>query len=206
MEKKIKSVSSNVEKAQTYGDLMRRYNKAIKEGFFFEAMLIEYAMIEDRLLAFLYHCGVQNGRDSLKISKISRNKLLKPLFTSEDGKEKRLSLNGVGRKIEIIDAILTWECSIACTPDDKYMKTLKTQCESLDILEFQEILKNILTWKNYRNEIIHGLLNKNINALQAEIENNVTIGMLLARGVDKQVKIIKKGNKIRKAAKLPITL
>ena len=82
MERKIISVNNNAEKAQTYRNLMSRYNKALKEGFYFEAMLIEYAMIEDRSLAFLYHCGVQNNRDSLRISKIGRNKLLKLILPS----------------------------------------------------------------------------------------------------------------------------
>ena len=41
MKKMIAAVQNNAEKANTYRELMTRYNKAVKEGFYFEALLIE---------------------------------------------------------------------------------------------------------------------------------------------------------------------
>ena len=204
MKKMIAAVQNNAEKANTYRELMTRYNKAVKEGFYFEALLIEDAMSEDRTLSFLYHCGVQNSRDSLKVSKISRNNLLKTILPAEEGKVRRYSLDGLGRKIEIIDAVLKWSCEIDYTPEDKYLRTLKRQLESLDIYELQETLKCINKWKDYRNEVIHGLLNKKIDILWLDVASQVEEGMKLARSLDNQVRIVKKNNKIRKAANLPI--
>ena len=47
MERLIEPVKSNTEKALTYRQMKGRYNKAMKEGFYFEAVAIDYAMIED---------------------------------------------------------------------------------------------------------------------------------------------------------------
>ena len=54
----IDPVNDNKDKENTYRTNLRRYNKAMKEGFYFEAMLIDYAMMEDRLRSFLYHIGL----------------------------------------------------------------------------------------------------------------------------------------------------
>ena len=54
-ERQIKQVEDNKEKQQTYSKQLGRYKLAIRNEFYFEAMLIVYAMLEDRLLSFLYY-------------------------------------------------------------------------------------------------------------------------------------------------------
>ena len=49
----IQPVSDNKDKQRTYTENMAKYKKAIAGEFFFEAMLIDYAMLEDRLRSFL---------------------------------------------------------------------------------------------------------------------------------------------------------
>ena len=73
--REILPAENNYDKAHTYEKMMQRYKKAVKEEFFFEAVLIDYAVIEDRMLSFLYHCGIQNSRTDIKISKIGRRGL-----------------------------------------------------------------------------------------------------------------------------------
>lgn len=204
MERKIAIVQDNYDKARTYAEQIGRYKKAVKEGFYFEALLIEYAMIEDRTMAFLYHCGIQLDRGDVKISKIAKQKLLKIILPPQEGKQRAYSLNGLGKKTEMIRAIIEWECTTEQVPDDRYLKMLKSQCESLDAAAFQKTLEDIDKWKAYRNEVIHGLLNKNMDALGSDLEDNVNNGMRLARELDAQVRVIKKNNRIRKAANLPV--
>ncbi len=62
-ERRIAPVADNREKQQTYKDQMRRYSKAMREEFFFEAILIDYAMLEDRLRSMLYHAALFANRD-----------------------------------------------------------------------------------------------------------------------------------------------
>ena len=48
-ERKIRPVTDGVDKEATYKTQIERYDKAVKNGFYFEAMLIVYAIMEDRL-------------------------------------------------------------------------------------------------------------------------------------------------------------
>ena len=65
----IKPVSSAKDKQRTYSEQMTRYNKAIRGEFYLEALLIDYAMLEDRLYAILYHMAFIANRKTLKIWK-----------------------------------------------------------------------------------------------------------------------------------------
>ena len=58
----ISPVNDNAEKQLTYRKMMGRYNMAIKYGFYYEAIMIAYAMIEDRLRAMIYHMGFLANR------------------------------------------------------------------------------------------------------------------------------------------------
>ena len=54
----------------------------------------------------------------------------------------------------------------------------------------------------YRNEIIHGLMNKKMDTLKVDLPRRCQEGMQLARALDSRVRIIKKGNRIRRNLKL----
>ena len=47
----ISPVATMQEKYETYRNEMGRLKDAVQQGFYFEAMLIEYALLEDRLRA-----------------------------------------------------------------------------------------------------------------------------------------------------------
>lgn len=57
-ERKIRPVTDGVDKEATYKTQIERYDKAVKNGFYFEAMLIVYAIMEDRLRAWLFYSDV----------------------------------------------------------------------------------------------------------------------------------------------------
>lgn len=46
---------------------MKKYNKAMSNGFYFEALLIVYAVLEERYRSFLYHSAVIASRESIKM-------------------------------------------------------------------------------------------------------------------------------------------
>ena len=95
---------SNDEKRQVYAILKAKLKIAMDQQFYLEALLLEYSIIEDRLLSILKHLGLKwtesDGRElqiGRKISKISgqienRNPLLKGRLDSE-----------------LINQILTWK-------------------------------------------------------------------------------------------------
>jgi hypothetical protein len=74
----------------------------------------------------------------------------------------------------------------------------------MDVGGLLNVLEEIDTWREYRNEIIHSLLSRNIASLNEDIALQAEKGMQLARFVDYQVKCLKRGNKIRKSINLSI--
>lgn len=198
----IDSVKDNQEKYKTYKEIMGCLSKAIKAEFYYEAILIEYALIEDRLASYLYHMGIIGERDKLKMSK-KRKKELKPILLSYNQIADKLRLKNISTKIMIVKTILLW--ATETTEDlsrNKYLRTLKSRCESVDVDGVIEILDSLDKWRDYRNEIIHCLMSKNTYSIDLTLKEQVLNGRDYARFLDAQLRIIKKGNVIRKAAKL----
>lgn len=69
MSRLIEPVKNNYEKQQTYAENKAKYNRAMKYGFYYETLLIDYAMMEDRLRSFIYHIGGLKTRKDYKIGK-----------------------------------------------------------------------------------------------------------------------------------------
>ena len=58
---------TNEEKRQVYAELKSRLKLALGKEFYFEAVMLEYAIIEDRTASVLFHAGVcKNPYDSEK--------------------------------------------------------------------------------------------------------------------------------------------
>ncbi len=216
----ISPVETMQEKYETYRAEMARLKVALQQGFYFEAMLIEYALLEDRLRSFVYHAGLLQNRKASHLLpgknavRKDFNRIAQRVKTwkLEDGKEKgntsnfeRLSVNKISDKIFIVRTIVLWSCELESLPDEsRYLQTLRGQCESLDAAALLETLDAIDTWRMYRNEVIHSLMNKRMESVQQKLSEQVEQGVQLARQLDAQVTILKKNNRIRKAARLPI--
>ena len=59
-------MNDNADKATTYRELMSKYKNAVKSECYFEAMLITYAFLEDRLRSYLYYIGIFISKASYK--------------------------------------------------------------------------------------------------------------------------------------------
>lgn len=216
----ISPVETMQEKYETYRAEMARLKVALQQGFYFEAMLIEYALLEDRLRSFVYHAGLLQNRKASHLLpgknavRKDFNRIAQRVKTwkLEDGKEagntsnfERLSVNKISDKIFIVRTIVLWSSELESLPDEsRYLQALRGQCESLDAAALLETLDAIDTWRMYRNEVIHSLMNKRMESVQQKLSEQVEQGVQLARQLDAQVTILKKNNRIRKAARLPI--
>jgi len=216
----ISPVETMQEKYETYRAEMARLKGALQQGFYFEAMLIEYALLEDRLRSFVYHAGLLQNRKASHLLpgknavRKDFNRIAQRVKTwkLEDGKEtgntsnfERLSVNKISDKIFIVRTIVLWSSELESLPDEsRYLQALRGQCESLDAAALLETLDGIDTWRMYRNEVIHSLMNKRMESVQQKLSEQVEQGVQLARQLDAQVTILKKNNRIREAARLPI--
>ncbi|MBE6751637.1 MAG: hypothetical protein E7556_03825 [Ruminococcaceae bacterium] len=207
-ERKICPVIDNMDKRYTYAQHKGRYSQAMKYEFYFEALMIDYALMEDRLKSFLYHAGVLNSRTSHKIDCSKPNKaLLKQIYCKYRNKTdvNLPKIQNISGKIDIIRAVLEWVSNTEQNPNDsRYLRTLKNQCESVDIGDMLNTLKMIEDWCKYRNEVVHALMNKNIDSLRSVLCDKAIEGMELANRLDTYVRDMKKGNKVRKSANMCI--
>jgi len=194
MEHLLPPVRNNKEKQNTYRENMKRYNLAMKNGFFFEAMLIDYALIEDRLASFLYHIGVIANREDNSTCKKTKKHISRLLDECYRKEGSSVIVRTISGKMDIVRAVLEWaENSISDGDGDKYANELKEGCISaLDIPYVMELLQNVDSWREYRNEIMHGLMNKNMESLKINIADKAEEGMSLARGFDGEIKKLKK--------------
>ena len=193
----IPRATDGKDKGNTYKLYMEKYNKAIKYECFLEAIVIDYAMLEDRLLAFLHYTGVVSRTHS----KISVNKFCRPQIRSIIGYKPNsaINVNNISVKIRIVKALL----SIDDNEEDKYLLTVHSHLsERISADEFNETLQDITTWCEIRNQYIHALLNKNYDALQEGLCEYAEQGLKLARKIDSYVKAIKYNNNIRKKFKI----
>lgn len=205
MDRLISPVTNNIEKKDTYRTNIRRYNKAMKEGFFYEAMLFDYAVMEDRLRSFIYHIGLFNTRDSFKADVKRVKTSLQPIIKKYKRLEEndQISVKSISGKIKVIRCIALFAEDETVDDTDMYRTVLRKQINNnLDCVKLVQTLEEIEKWCAYRNEIVHALLNKNLNSVFQDLENQAKEGMRLCRELDNQVDKIKKGNWIRRKTNL----
>ncbi len=177
----------------------------MREGFYYEALLIDYAMMEDRLRSFLYHMGLLNTRDSHKADVAKVKKSLKSIIqTYRRPKENDFfNITSISGKMKIVRCTLLWAEQELDDCEDKYLLSLRSQYDKyIDAERLMNALNDIEGWCSYRNEIIHALMNKNIESTYSDIASKAKEGMVLCRELDSQVDRLKTGNRIRRSIKL----
>ena len=205
MSRLIIPVSDNLDKKNTYTQYARRYNVALKNEFYFEAMLIVYAMMEDRLRSWLYYLGCLKSKESYKFDCDRCKKEIKPLFENNNSEKIRFpNISNISGKRIIIEATLKWaDNGYPNAENSKYLTAVKKCYEiKLDIHEVMEQFYKMEKWCSYRNEVIHALMNKNVESVNAELAERVVEGMAIARYFDNLVKRIKTNSGIRKSINL----
>jgi hypothetical protein len=200
----IKDTESGKEKQTTYRTMIGKHQLAMKHGFYFEALLIDYAMLEDRMGAFLWSAGVMNDMDNYSIGNKRNKAILQQIITEYTGKKKPQTLKNISGKVEAIEA-LTDFAGKPYNGDNKYLIVLHEAMQSLDIENFSDTLTKIDVWRKYRNEVIHTAMNKNLSSLNDKLEENARLGMAYARAIDSASQKLKRRKNIRKSVSMPKT-
>lgn len=202
----IKIVKDNKDKQKSYTEVKARYKMAMNQGFYGEALLINYAIIEDRLKSFLYYSGGMLNKNDISVS--VDNPLYIETFGLREDKDKNGNLTGkiivkdISKKINIIKKVL--KVAKNYEGEDEYLLLIKQGLGTRrEIEKFAEALKSLeKRWSQERNEITHGLLNKNTQDLKSKYEDICKRGKDLADYLDNTVKTFKNRVKIRQYLKL----
>ena len=168
-------------------------------------MLITYAYLEDRLRSYLYYIGIFNSRDSSKFDSQKVKPYIKAIVEEySERKNTKLSVSSISAKMNIVRSVQLWYKE-GCRNDDNSLY-LSELAECIDVCgdadEMLDTLNRISKWCEYRNEVVHAVLNKNLNSLYSELSDRVEDGMALGRIIDKQISAMKRRDNIRKALKL----
>lgn len=211
----MQRVNGGKEKQSVYSKEYKQFNKALKEEFYLEAIGIGYAIIEDRLIAFLHHAGiVSRNQESLKI-----NKKVYPYFRilMNTDENHKIIVNKITVKIDLINKILNMSEEEALNIDKSvaeyiegikrknsiaapgYMRALYLQKEKVKKDEVLSTLNRINPWKEVRNQLIHALLNKTTDSAYEAKKKCAEESYSITRDLDNAlVKPFKRHNQLRK--------
>lgn len=99
----MEQISNNMQKYANYKEQMGRLKKALSQGFYLEAIFIEYAILEDRLESVLRHSGKWNPKPDAFVSLDSKRKKVAKLA------EEKKSLAHKYFPEELTDGIESWK-------------------------------------------------------------------------------------------------
>ena len=186
--------------------MLSKFTRAIAQGFYCEALMIDYAMIEDRLRSMIYHMGFLADRGKTAVWKKARPYLM--AIVSEYKRENEddvLGTTSLSGKIKIVRSVCLWAVGTeGGYQNNIHLTVLKSQLESIDLEEALCVLDEIDNWRVYRNEVVHAMMNKNILQLEESLSPYAEEGMKLARRLDAIVRAVKARNRIRKRINLPL--
>ena len=183
--------------------MITRHKEAVKHGFCFEALLIDYAILEDRLVAFLWAAGVMNDMDNFSFGNKNNKAQLRTLYNSYMKEDKIPRLQNIGTKINVILSLIDFSQQ-GYDGADRYLLALHKGMNDLNLQKISENLALLKDWLKYRNEVIHGAMTKDIYALYENIEEKAVQGLAYARVIDNEAKKLMRRDYIRKAVKMPI--
>ncbi len=214
----METIKSSKEKQDAYKREYSRLKKALKEEFYLEGVAISYAIIEDRLVAFLHHAGIVSRKnENLRI-----NQAVYPYIRCLLRKDDKYSvkIKDISVKVSLICKLLTMDEATAMRIDDEvdvkrttrksrivakgYMLDL---CKQVSATIENELIVDIFyeldSWRNERNQLIHALLNKTVLSSEIAKKHCAETGQLLSRTIDNcLVKPFKCSNDLRKKYKI----
>ncbi len=200
---RIKPVQDRDDKQKTYKQHLIQYGKAMKEYFYFEAILIDYACLEDRLKYMLFYLGVLESEQDYKIrGKSQRVKEFREILRDYVDQKANMSISSISGKRKIVESVFLLAAEQE-KPENEITRitlwnALHDESHTADMLQ---TLKDIQDWCQYRNEIIHSLMNKNLESLNEQIRERAQEGYMLFRRLDQQVQWVKR-KKLREKLKL----
>lgn len=212
----MENVKTGKEKQLVYSTECARLKKAIKSQFYLEAVAISYAIIEDRLIAFLFYAGMV----SLKGSEPRVNKAVYPYIRRLMNKDDDyiIKIKNISVKASLINAMLEMTESDAREIDESvktyiedtlkrkksvarpgYMLDLFLQINGLDRAGLLKTFKELEQWRMERNDLIHALMRNTVDTASISKRDCADKGDAIFREIDnKLVKPFKKHNLLRK--------
>ena len=183
----IDPVQNGFEKRMVFVDHMKRYKQAMRAGCYLEALMIDYAALEDRLRYLLFYLGMlqspASGSIGSRQSAASYKKILDRYMLSGDR-----NIRHIAGKRNLVRCIFLLAAENKPDQNDAVQIVL---CASLSdesrVSEALNLLKEIEAWCDYRNAVVHGLMDKSVVSLDAHLAEQAELGNKMFRRLDNVV-------------------
>ena len=192
----MQNISNANEKNEIYKVLISKYQKAIKHEYHFEAMMILYAIIEDRTTSFLYHIGFTSENEKAKASNTTKQYIISILGSE---KKRNNPFKNLHDKLNSIKIILNYGNKSQCVVgENTYMSDLQKFVrikakETKTFKKLSDAISELDKFRELRNKLTHDLCNfsyENINICTTELD--ATFKSI--RVLDSAIGIIKRKN------------
>ena len=175
----IKISANNMEKHNTYQELTKKRDNSLKKENYVEVVTYSYAMIEDRLLSFLHHLYVID-RYNFKLEDLVSPHLANVKRKNDDlESEYKPHIENISTKISIIKTLYNYKGK-----DSILIKINNHIKEIIDVKQLKKDICKLEKWLKYRNEITHGLFNKDLNDLNSKLKSIAEEGIYLSGRFD----------------------
>ncbi len=180
-------MGKNIEKGKRYKSVFDYRKEAIEKKMYLAVVMLDYAMIEDRLTSFLENSGVLT-KDEHKPKKAFCETL--GIITRENA-----------RHIRISDKI-AWIKTMLELRETKNSKTLPNTnvnllIETLQCTDKESLLltmTKLQTWTDKRNKLVHNLMNGNMSVNSSAIKKMAEDGLICFRAIDREISKLKRYN------------
>ena len=183
----------NYVKQQRYAETLDKLNRAVRNDFYYEAIMLDYALIEDRLYEMLYYLGIlSRNTASSSVSKRIRKDLRSLLNLKPAG---HFCISKMQVRLDILKEISKYH------GDSLYFQDLQnTIAKRIGVEGLCTYVQNLEDWKNARNILVHDLMNQVTLETEKTAELAVN-GKALFRELDKYCRRIENCD-IRKKYKI----
>lgn len=186
-------------KAHAYRNQLARYKKAVENEFYLEAVFIACAMLEDRLRAFLFHCGLTDDSRMAITSNKAVNVALGSQLGFKPGKKTRLEK--ISQKTDCARNLL----KLGPNPPEvepagsiEFLSALRHNLQQIpDQAQLLAALNEINDWMLVRNELVHDLIGKQPAGISLSLASCAEDGYRLARIIDAAVKALRETPNLR---------
>lgn len=177
-------IMTSANKTRMYSAAISKFKKGLKEGFYFECILLDYSLLEDSFTDFIVHLDFAS-KDNGDTKKVKFNRFRKDDLLLLGVSKKACSLNRLSNKAIIVKTI------VESINEPKKISGVNMQAVA-NVLKRNHISKLLTNsffeeanqWRKDRNKIIHGLLNLNCDIFDS-LKALAETGFKLFRVLDK---------------------
>lgn len=182
-------------KQERYATFKAKYGKALRAGCYLECILIDYAMIEDRLLALLWHLKLADRKDETHpkwaASPSYVSDARRQVLTKLKRKDNFPAVKNIETKLQAVEQLSMLDGE--SVTDNLYELWLRTKVrDKLAECDAAALCGDIRAWKGERNKLVHALFGSQPYGSDEEsLRKLAEQGMEYAKELDSVVRKVK---------------